>query len=153
MTQITQEKTRILNPICNTRNRVWVFTLNNYTENDIKYLLTQFTHAFLYAFQEELGNLGTPHLQGIVKWKNAKSFKSMRKLLSKAHWEPCKNLKASILYCLKEKTRNGRSWKKNTEKYIAKTVQTKALEFDEWLILFRNTMIHNSWKNPSYKVL
>ncbi len=118
MTQKTQVDTRKIHDLGNTRSRSWVFTFNNYTENDIVSLLTQFTQANLFIFQEEIGGKNnTPHLQGVVKWNNARTFKSMKKLNNKIHWEKCKNIKASVIYCSKEDTRNGKQWSNNIEKY------------------------------------
>ena len=43
------------------------FTWNNYSMQDIETLQSMFGHmAYDYVFQEEKGNSGTPHLQGVV---------------------------------------------------------------------------------------
>lgn len=91
-------------PALSTRSRHWVFTLNNYTQNDIKNIC-KFNAE--YVFQEETGEKGTKHLQGYLGFKNARTFSSMKKLESRAHWEICKDRIASIIYCSKEKTRTG----------------------------------------------
>lgn len=67
------------------RARNFCFTLNNYTEGevteiknwDVKYLV----------FGKEVGDSGTPHLQGYVCFVNAKSLTSLKKLSRSAHWE------------------------------------------------------------------
>lgn len=87
-----------------TRSRYWCFTLNNYTEEDI----TNITILRCdYVFQEEKGENGTPHLQGILMFKNACSFRSVKKKIPRAHIERCKNKLASIKYCSKPDTRVG----------------------------------------------
>lgn len=57
------------------------------------------------AFQLEKGEKGTPHVQGVVGYKNQRSFASMCTSLPKAHVEPCKNATASWDYCQKEEGR------------------------------------------------
>ncbi len=93
------------------RARSWCFTLNNYTEEDVvllshnKWLEIEITK---YVFQEEIGEeKKTPHLQGVVQFKNQVSFTTLKELHNKISWRKCKNLRASIKYCNKEATRNG----------------------------------------------
>lgn len=93
---------------CNTKDqksRGWCFTLNNYTKEDIKNLMS---HKADYVFQEETGEKGTPHLQGFIYFANAISFKSIKDKIPKAHIEPAKNKIASIRYCSKIETRTGK---------------------------------------------
>lgn len=87
------------------RNRNWVFTLNNYTPQDIDKFKS--IRNCKFTFQEETGENGTPHLQGLLIFKNARTLQSLKKLHPKAHWEICKSVKASQLYCTKEDTRTG----------------------------------------------
>jgi len=60
-----------------------------------------------YVFQEETGEKGTKHLQGIFMFKNAVSFKKLKSNIPTAHIEVCRNQKASIRYCSKKETRTG----------------------------------------------
>lgn len=95
------------------RHRNYCFTFNNYTEDNIDFL-THYFENFCngYCFQEE--KVETPHLQGVIKFKNPKEFSSLKKELPKEiHWEPCRSLKASIDYCSDYKKRHGRIWHKN----------------------------------------
>jgi len=87
------------------KSRGWTFTLNNYTPEDVKNI-EGFECQFL--FQEETGESGTKHLQGMLYFKNAVSFNSIRNLLPRAHIEKMKNKIASIKYCSKEDTRSGK---------------------------------------------
>lgn len=95
------------------RARAWCFTLNNYEPSDIIYLKDVFgtpdTDGTRYCFQEEMGEDGlTPHLQGVVHFRNARDFKAIKTLHGKAHWEACRDLKRSVRYCSKDETRNGK---------------------------------------------
>ena len=105
----------------NTRNRSrgWCFTLNNYEESDID-LLTQLWDDVRYVFQEETGEEGTPHLQGVVYFENARSFESMKQIDTRIHWERCRSLKKSIDYCNKSETRTGRVFSKGIKLNIVK---------------------------------
>lgn len=95
-TDLKSQKSRV-------RARNWVFTLNNYTPEDIKTLASQ----ECYLFQEETGENKTPHLQGLLCFRNPMSLSSLKRINGRAHWEPCKNKIASIQYCSKEATRTG----------------------------------------------
>lgn len=88
---------------CNTNNkaRAYCFTLNNYTDNEKKEM-EQYFYNSEYLFGEEIGESGTPHLQGCVRFPNPVSFEKLKKQFPRAHWEKCKNWKASIAYCKKD---------------------------------------------------
>lgn len=101
--------------LCNTkRSRAWCFTWNNYTIQDIQYLVENIgTHCTKYVFQEERGiKDNTKHLQGVVYFKNPKMFTTIKKQLPKCHLEPCRNFNASIKYCSKKNTRCGKLYTK-----------------------------------------
>jgi len=103
VTQLTQPRNTIIVRGCRSRN--WCFTLNNYTSDDID-TVTQVENA-KYIFQEETGENGTPHLQGLLCFENAHTLASVKKILPRAHFEVCKNKHASINYCKKGETRTG----------------------------------------------
>lgn len=80
----------------------WCFTLNNYTEKEVEDINKVFGQngQFIYGF--EVGESGTPHLQGyIIK---EKAFRpSELKLSNRIHWEKCKGShEDNIKYCSKE---------------------------------------------------
>lgn len=88
----------------------WVFTFNNYEEQDMDILETKFKQiCSKFIFQEEVGENGTPHLQGAIWLKKAMRWSEF-KLSSKIHWEKMIDEEGSINYCQKEDTRkiNGR---------------------------------------------
>ncbi len=112
------------------RARSWCFTLNNYDQSHIDTL----THSDFksvtnkFCFQEEIGENENLHLQGVINFKSARHFDYVKKLLPKAHWEQCRNLKRSLIYCSKENTRNGEIYTHNYHSSKMKdTVETEAV--------------------------
>lgn len=85
-----------------TSTRGWCFTINNYTNNDIEYLNTCLAYQYI-IYGKEVGENGTPHLQGYIHFKSAKKFTTTKKLLQRAHIEPRKgSIDQAIEYCKKE---------------------------------------------------
>ncbi len=83
----------------------WCFTYNNYQKCDIQTVrITLDRMARKFVFQEEIGENGTPHLQGYVAFK-----KRCRPLgigmSDKIHWEKCRSPMHSIAYCSDPKKR------------------------------------------------
>lgn len=91
-------------------SKCWVFTYNNYNEACLAPLARYLNEKGSYLFAKEVGEQGTPHLQGWVEFK----FKTrpIENLCSSAHggdwakhihWEKAKGSKEQcIKYCLKE---------------------------------------------------
>ncbi len=97
------------------RNRAksWCFTLNNYTEKDVVTLSRPKWKNIVtkkICFQEEIGKNGVPHLQGVVQFGDSVSFSTLKDFHGEIHWEKCKSLAASIKYCSKSDTRNGKQY-------------------------------------------
>jgi len=83
------------------RSRSFVFTLNNYTEEDVQKLLGY--ECKYVCFGKEVGESGTPHLQGYISFKDPRTLKTLKKVDSKAHWEVAKGLPSQAIdYCRKE---------------------------------------------------
>lgn len=78
----------------------WVFTINNYTDVDIK-KLTDMEKTYL-IYGKEVGESGTPHLQGFLTLKRASRMSALKKILPTAHWEASKATDAAINYCMKD---------------------------------------------------
>lgn len=95
-------------PGCNTRSRAWCFTYNN-PPKDISDLIKYFSTGE-YLFQTEIGEEGTEHLQGVIRWKNDKKFSTLKNWNKNIHWSMCKKWKASLIYCSKEDTSTGERW-------------------------------------------
>lgn len=85
----------------------WFFTWNNYEKKDIETLETFFkTYCNKYCFQEETGENGTPHLQGVISLKKRERWTAFG--LPKAiHWEKVAHLTKAYEYCSKTETRTG----------------------------------------------
>lgn len=114
-TQLTE--TRVDEPIVkkkiSTRKHDF-FTFNNYTEEDVVIMLKLFNEVcFMYVFQEETGENGNKHLQGVLSYK--KPFRNTSFNLPKIHWEAVRNVKDAYLYCSNPIKRTGRIWAKNYE--------------------------------------
>jgi hypothetical protein len=67
-----------------------------------------------YMYQLEVGAEGTPHLQGCFKFKNARSWSSIKDTF-KWFVEPCHDWKASVKYCSKTDSRVEGPWAYNCE--------------------------------------
>ena len=81
----------------------WCFTLNNYTEDNIKEisaLLPLYCRRYIVA--KEVGDSGTPHLQGYVEFM--KRERPLSKIpIKEIHWEKAKgDIKANRDYCEKD---------------------------------------------------
>ncbi|WP_445724192.1 hypothetical protein [Flavobacterium sp.] len=86
------------------RARRWCFTLNNYANTSITGIIEYFQdHKINYIIGREIGESGTPHLQGYIECKNAMDFKVLQKINPKIHWEKAKgNKEQNIEYCSKD---------------------------------------------------
>ncbi len=94
------------------RARAWCYTWNNHTEENWHtntHLFEQFKIKKLIC-QEEKGKNGTQHIQGFIQFENAIQFETLKKIDKKIHWEVCRNIPASINYCSKKDTRDGRTY-------------------------------------------
>lgn len=83
----------------------WCFTMNNYTADDVERLnnLVNEGKVTYIIYGKEVGNDGTPHLQGLVMLKiRSRLIKCKEILGSNPHVEIPRNLNASIQYCKKE---------------------------------------------------
>lgn len=81
--------------------RNWCFTINNYTEDDLKSIPDWDCKAV--AFSQETGESGTPHLQGFVCFQNAVRLSTMKLLHPRAHWEIMRgSIQDNERYCSKQ---------------------------------------------------
>lgn len=68
--------------------KTWDLTLNNYTDADITLLNTWTTEVRRMVVSREIGERGTPHLQGRITFARAYRLAGLKKLHDRAHWEP-----------------------------------------------------------------
>lgn len=84
--------------------KTWCFTLNNYKIDDLDFLCQYFSEvSAMYVIGKEIGKeKETPHLQGYVAFLKRKRLTALKKIDPRAHWEICRNVEASIEYCMKD---------------------------------------------------
>lgn len=98
--------------------RAICYTINNYTDDVVTDVIAASrdpTVAHVCAY--EVGENGTPHLQGYIEWKNAKSFNAVKKFFNCnwMHLEPRRGPpKRAFYYCLKGK----KPWDPETQQEI-----------------------------------
>ncbi|ALY05866.1 replication-associated protein [Ctenophore-associated circular genome 3] len=92
---VDSQGTRIVN---------YVFTWNNYTD-DVKAFISNFANDYCkwLVYGEEVGESGTPHLQGCLSLRVKKRITQLRKLGFSCHLEAMKGSpKQAIAYCKKD---------------------------------------------------
>lgn len=133
------------------RVRSWVFTYNNYSQNDITQLTQQLEFGCKYVFQEEVGKSGTPHLQGTLRWFNGKTFTIMKTLFPKFHLEPCKNWKKSVAYCVKQDTKAGKIYSNFYEPIVDFYDEKKETPFQkEFIELTKRPVTIDNYKDINW---
>ena len=80
----------------------WCFTLNNYKKEDISSISSN-SSINSYIIGEEVGEKGTPHLQGYIEFKEKKRPLGVFKEFNNIHWEKAKGSRLdNINYCSKD---------------------------------------------------
>lgn len=80
----------------------WFFTYNNYPIGAMEQLEQVFKNICeKYIFEKEIGESGTPHLQGCITLKK-KGRWSEFKLPNTIHWQATKNVECAVKYCSKD---------------------------------------------------
>lgn len=84
------------------RSTRWCFTINNYTQADET--AVQGWNCCYLVYGREIGDSGTPHLQGFVTFGGkAKRLSAVKKLHATAHWEVTKgSSQQAAEYCKKD---------------------------------------------------
>ena len=91
------------------RSRNWCWTLNNYTDADrVRIGENLATQAQYVAYQPEIGESGTKHLQGLVVFENPRALAGVKRLISdRVHLEVMRGTFAeAYAYCSKDDTRD-----------------------------------------------
>lgn len=85
------------------RTKNWCFTLNNYTQNDIDKIDKLRDERGVYViYGKEVGESGTPHLQGFVSFPSRKRLTYVKNKIGQAHFSMARMIDNSIEYCKKE---------------------------------------------------
>jgi len=83
------------------RFRAFTFTINNYTSEDESSLLN-LGHRYI-VYGREIGESGTPHLQGYICFRDGRTFRSLKSKMPRAHIEQAKgDSDANFKYCTKD---------------------------------------------------
>ncbi len=126
-----------------TRSRTWMFTLNNYTDQDIETVDAVCKKATKWIYGKEVGEQGTPHLQGYLRFKNQMLFSTLRMQLPGANiLMATKGDGHNYTYCSKDGDFN-------TNMTAPKVKLTRAVMFEEVLQTYNN--VH--WKEWQQDVL
>lgn len=88
-------------------SKMWCFTLNNYEDSQMVEMVELFKVLGAdYVIGREVGEKGTPHLQGYIRRKTC--FRPIEAcgtlaFAKRIHWEKCKgNHEQNVAYCTKE---------------------------------------------------
>ena len=94
-------------------SKKWCFTLNNYTDEEYGAVVQCFDGcASKYIIGDEVGENGTPHLQGYVEFKSRVRPLSL-KLSNRIHWEKARGSgDDNFQYCSKESVKISKGWPK-----------------------------------------
>lgn len=88
------------------RYRGWCFTLNNWKDEDLEAFKSWFiteNKANWCVIGKEIGERGTPHLQGAVYFRNPAGMTALKKCHDKCHWENMRGTcEQNLDYCTKE---------------------------------------------------
>lgn len=129
------------------RTRGWCFTLNNYSDEEYEILKYDLTNKSIkFVIGKEIGEQGTPHLQGYCYFKNKHSFQQMKKINDRCHWEVAKGSpEANLSYCTK-------SDESAVQNGFAKKI-TLQEEIKDRLLKKYDNVKWKSWQNDVLNVL
>lgn len=92
-------------PLTVLQSNSWCFTLNNYSPADVEALLALNGNVDIphIIFGREVGENGTPHLQGYIRFTKKKRIGGVKRIVGmNAHVEVARNPVAAIQYCKKD---------------------------------------------------
>jgi len=84
------------------RAKHWCFTLNNYTQEHVDRIIDNAARFDYVVFGKEIGDSGTPHLQGFVSFPNRVRRTMCVETIGQAHFTVARNIDNSIQYCKKD---------------------------------------------------
>lgn len=84
------------------RAKHWCFTLNNYTESDVDRIVDGASGFDYIVFGKEVGDSGTPHLQGFVSFPTRVRRNVCVDKIGQAHFTVARHIDNAIQYCKKD---------------------------------------------------
>lgn len=84
------------------RAKHWCFTLNNYSQQNIDKIIENASDFDYVFFGKEVGESGTPHLQGFVSFPQRVRRNYCIDKIGQAHFTVARNIDNSIQYCKKD---------------------------------------------------
>jgi len=84
------------------RAKHWCFTLNNYSQENVDRIIDNSSFFDYIIFGKEVGDSGTPHLQGFVSFPNRVRRSVCVEKIGQAHFTVARNVDNSIQYCKKD---------------------------------------------------
>lgn len=91
--------------VVNPRTKYWSITLNNYTDEDLAAinLVADYHYVAYMVYGFEVGQEGTPHLQGCILLKERRRLTQMKETIGdRWHIEPARDNEQLIAYCKKD---------------------------------------------------
>lgn len=85
-------------PLC----RAWCYTLNNPTEDEIE-IIKRIPDIKVHVAAHEVGDSGTPHIQGYIRFEKPQRMTRIKRFLPRAHVEIREGTETQAYnYCLKQ---------------------------------------------------
>jgi len=91
-----------LSVVAMSRAKHWCFTFNNYTQDDIDFIVENADEFDYVVFGKEVGASGTPHLQGFVSFPNRVRMAYATEKIGGGHFSVARHISQSIAYCKKD---------------------------------------------------
>lgn len=102
---LIDQQTTVTSTRTEVRHRPWMFTINNPLPEDEPDVWAE-TPSRYVVWQHELGENQTPHIQGYLVLREARTLSSVKLLHQRAHWEPRRGThRQAKEYCTKSETR------------------------------------------------
>lgn len=132
------------------RSRSYTFTVNNWTDEQFTQVKEYLDKNCSYIFQAEIGKQGTPHLQGVMRYKYGRSWEKVIedfpvKPDDGAHIETCRSWTDSINYCSKSDTKD--------PKYPEPWTNIKSLKGERPCRIIRKNLPLHAWQKRVLEII
>lgn len=112
------------------RGKYWVFTINNYSDDDLRQFENITELCSYYIAAKEIGDNGNLHLQCFVAFKRVTEFNQLKTIWPRGHFElmACKDPNKAALYC-KKGQQSHKEWDALGEKGPSFGLEADFIEF------------------------